>query len=116
MRPTPEPGITVVVGTAPSVGGGERRERRERRERPDRSYSPSDTHSEPEGGIDTTLAAAFALVRDQLAAAEKEPEFEPEPVAEPVAAVEPEPEPVAAVEPEPVAAVEPEPDKAPDKA
>ena len=92
VRPTPEPGTTVVVGIAPSVGGGERRERRERRERPDRSYSPSDTHSEPEGGIDTTLAAAFALVRDQLAAAEKEPE------------------PVAAVEPEP------EPDKAPDKA
>jgi small subunit ribosomal protein S1 len=63
VRAMPEPG-------APAVAGGERRERRERRERPDRSYAASDTLSEPEGGIDTTLAAAFAQVRDQLAAAE----------------------------------------------
>ncbi len=63
VRTMPEPGTTP----APA---GERRERRERRERPDRGYAPSDTHSEPEGGIDTTLAAAFAQVRSQLAAAE----------------------------------------------
>jgi small subunit ribosomal protein S1 len=69
---------------APSAGG-ERRERRDRRERSERSYSPSDALSEPEGGIDTTLAAAFAQVRDQLAAAEAGDE--------PAAAVE-----VAAVE------------------
>ena len=60
-RPTPEPGTPSVAPTG---------ERRERRERPDRGYAPSDTHSEPEGGIDTTLAAAFAQVRNALAAAE----------------------------------------------
>jgi small subunit ribosomal protein S1 len=64
VRPAPEPGTMQAAPT------GERRERRERRERPDRGYAPSDTHSEPEGGIDTTLAAAFAQVRSQLAAAE----------------------------------------------
>ncbi len=62
VRPAPEAGAAPVVG--------ERRERRERRERPERGYSASDALSEPEGGIDTTLAAAFAQVRDQLAAAE----------------------------------------------
>ena len=84
-RPAPEPGTTpavVVGGGGMSVGGGERRERRERRERPDRGYAPSDTHSEPEGGIDTTLASAFAMVRDQLAKAEKASEPEPEAGAE----------------------------------
>ena len=71
VRTAPEPGNAPAVaagggggGAAGPVGGGERRER------PDRGYAPSDTHSEPEGGIDTTLAAAFAMVRDQLAAAE----------------------------------------------
>ncbi len=113
---------------SPAVGGGERRERRDRRDRPDRSYAPSDTLSEPEGGIDTTLAAAFAQVRDQLAAAEAA--STPEPVAEaaaeapevaeaPEAATEPEPEAVAEVAeaPEaetaakaPEAATEPEPE------
>ena len=73
-RPAPEP------GTMQAAPAGERRERRERRERPDRGYAPSDTHSEPEGGIDTTLAAAFAQVRSQLAAAEaaETPEADPE--------------------------------------
>ncbi len=66
-RPAPEPGAGATPSVAPT---GERRERRERRERPDRPYAPSDTLSEPEGGIDTTLAAAFAQVRNQLAAAE----------------------------------------------
>ena len=62
VRPTPEPGVAPVAG--------ERAPRRERRDRPDRGYAPSDALAEPEGGIDTTLAAAFAQVRDQLAAAE----------------------------------------------
>ncbi len=70
VRSMPEPGSQPAATGGGAVGGGERRERRERRERPDRSYSPSDANSEPEGGIDTTLAAKFALVRDQLAAAE----------------------------------------------
>src|SRR5206468_4794817 len=56
-RPVPEP-------VAP------RPERGERRPRPERSYSMADAVQEPEGGIDNTLAAAFAQVRQQLAAAE----------------------------------------------
>jgi small subunit ribosomal protein S1 len=59
-RPAPEPGLP-----APSVGP-----RPERRPRPERSYSMSDAVQEPEGGIDNTLASAFAQVRQQLAAAE----------------------------------------------
>jgi small subunit ribosomal protein S1 len=58
-RPAPEP--------APA--GAPRQERRERRER-ERGWSASDAVQEPEGGIDNTLAAAFAQVREQLAAAE----------------------------------------------
>jgi small subunit ribosomal protein S1 len=78
---------------------------RPRRAREERGYAMSDAVQEPEGGIDNTLAAAFAQVRQQLEQAEQrtaEPdaasavEAEPEPVAEAVAA-EPEP----AVEPEP---------------
>jgi small subunit ribosomal protein S1 len=53
-RPAPEPG-------AP---------RAERRPRPERAYSASDAVQEPEGGIDNTLAAAFAQVREQMKAAE----------------------------------------------
>ncbi len=98
-------------------------EARPRRERPERGYSLSDAVQEPEGGIDNTLAAAFAQVRQQLEQAEAG-RSEPEPAAEVVAepeplaiaelemapeATEPEPEPVA-VEPaeEPVAETAPE--------
>jgi small subunit ribosomal protein S1 len=59
-RPAPEPGQA-----APS--GGPRGERRPRQER---GYSMSDAVQEPEGGIDNTLASAFAQVRQQLAEAE----------------------------------------------
>jgi small subunit ribosomal protein S1 len=41
-------------------------ERRERRSRGDRSYDMSQAVQEPEGGIDNTLAAAFAQVRQQM--------------------------------------------------
>ncbi len=100
-------------------------EARPRRERPERGYSVGDAVQEPEGGIDNTLAAAFAQVRQQLEAAEAaaaaEPvaesapereavvavaEAEPEVVAEP----EPEPEAIAEAEPEVVAEPEPEPE------
>jgi len=99
-------------------------EARPRRERPERGYSMTDAVQEPEGGIDNTLAAAFAQVRQQLEQAEagrpeREAAVEPEPEVVAEAAVEPEPEPEvvaeAAVEPEPEpevvaeAAVEPEP-------
>jgi small subunit ribosomal protein S1 len=61
-RPAPEPGQP-----GPASSGGPRPERRPR---PERSYSMSDAVQEPEGGIDNTLASAFAQVRQQLAAAE----------------------------------------------
>ena len=57
-RPAPEP------GQQPSRG--------ERRPRQERGYSMSDAIQEPEGGIDNTLAAAFAQVREQVAASEEE--------------------------------------------
>jgi small subunit ribosomal protein S1 len=89
-RPAPEPGQA-----APSGGGA----RSERRPRPERSYSMSDAVQEPEGGIDNTLASAFAQVRQQLAEAEgaSAPDVEPaedeaeaaEPVAEEAEAAEP---------------------------
>ena len=72
-RPAPEPG---QASPAPSGSAGPR-SGSERRPRPERGYSMSDAVQEPEGGIDNTLAAAFAQVRDQLAAsegAESEPE------------------------------------------
>ena len=61
-RPAPEPGQA-----GPSASAGPRAERRPRQER---SYSMSDAVQEPEGGIDNTLASAFAQVRQQLAEAE----------------------------------------------
>jgi small subunit ribosomal protein S1 len=82
-RPAPEAG-------APTPGHArERGERRGRdRERP-RSYSAADAIQEPEGGIDTTLAAAFAGVREQLARAEAEDE--PAPSTVPAGAVDGQP-------------------------
>ena len=97
---------------------------RPRRPREERGYAMSDAVQEPEGGIDNTLAAAFAQVRQQLEQAEQrsaEPDAAPvvEAAAEPVAEAEPEPavapEPVVEAEPEPVAeavAAEPEPEPA----
>ena len=68
-RPAPEPvAPSGHAGPAPSSGAP----RQERRPRPERSYSMSDAVQEPEGGIDNTLASAFAQVRQQLAAAEVE--------------------------------------------
>ena len=68
-RPAPEPG---PAGQAAAAGpsGAPSGPRPERRPRPERSYSLSDAVQEPEGGIDNTLASAFAQVRQQLAAAE----------------------------------------------
>ena len=95
---------------------------RPRRPREERGYAMSDAVQEPEGGIDNTLAAAFAQVRQQLEQAEQAEQHAAEPAAaadaEPAAATAPEPaEPVeheAAEAPEPVAeavsAEEPEPE------
>ena len=103
-RPAPE----ERPAGAPSAGP-----RRERRDR-DRGFSVGDAVQEPEGGIDTTLAAAFAQVREQVAAAEAAAQGSDTDVAgsTPVAQVATEPEPVTAeAEPEPVTAeAEPEPE------
>jgi small subunit ribosomal protein S1 len=137
-RPVVEPSPMTDGAAAPRAERPERAERGDRRARPDRertrAYSASDAVQEPEGGIDTTLAAAFAGVREQLARAEAGDEGDEAapaadetadsteapaagaealvgvadaPAAEPVAD-EPEPaiEPEAAAEPE--AAIEPE--------
>ena len=81
-RPVPEP------GQVPAPRGGERRPR------PERSWSAADAVQEPEGGIDNTLAAAFAQVREQVAASEAastDSEVEtPEAVAETAQAEAPE--------------------------
>ena len=61
-RPAPEPSATGAAG---------RREPSAVRAR-NASYSMSDAVQEPEGGIDNTLASAFAQVRQQLAEAEGE--------------------------------------------
>jgi small subunit ribosomal protein S1 len=68
----PVPAMRERAERAERDGRPERGERRPRggdRERT-RSYTASDAIQEPEGGIDTTLAAAFAGVREQLARAE----------------------------------------------
>lgn len=75
--------VRPVVESMPASEGGapmprperaDRADRGERRPRQDRDrprpYSASDAVQEPEGGIDTTLAAAFAGIREQLASAE----------------------------------------------
>ncbi len=63
--PEPSQPAAGQPGPAPSAGP-----RPERRPRPERGYSMADAVQEPEGGIDNTLASAFAQVRQQLAAAE----------------------------------------------
>jgi small subunit ribosomal protein S1 len=66
-RPAPEPGQPAPAAQAgqPAAPRGERRPRTER------GFSMADAVQEPEGGIDNTLAAAFAQVREQLAASEE---------------------------------------------
>jgi small subunit ribosomal protein S1 len=66
-EPPARPAVEAGTPGAPSAPGAPRAERRPR---PERSYSLSDAVQEPEGGIDNTLASAFAQVRQQLAAAE----------------------------------------------
>jgi small subunit ribosomal protein S1 len=110
--------------------------RRDRRDRRDRDYRPEDAISEPDEGIDNTMAAAFAEsgllaqfrtrrasraaettaeteTADPVAEAEATPEAEPtaeaEPVVEPVAEAEAAPEAEAATDTEAAPAAEAEP-------
>jgi len=70
-RPAP---LEMPVQSTPSAP------RPERRPRPERGYSMADAVQEPEGGIDNTLAAAFAQIRAQVAESEAKAVGEPEPV------------------------------------
>ena len=135
------PASTSASGSAPPARFEDRPPRRERRDRRDRDYRPEDAISEPDEGIDNTMAAAFAEsgLLDQFRASqttadaapaapvETEP-VAPEPVADVAAEVEAEAEAVAdtadeapaapevvtepEVEAEPQAEPEPEPDAA----
>ena len=127
VRPVVEAPPMMDVPAAPRPERPERAERGERRPRQDRertrTYSASDAVQEPEGGIDTTLAAAFAGVREQLARAEAEDGDDVESPAATVEMAASEPEapataemahagPMASsamAEPEPLAMAEPEP-------
>jgi small subunit ribosomal protein S1 len=70
--------------------GQPRPERRPRGGERERGYSMADAVQEPEGGIDNTLAAAFAQVRQQLAAAEAAEEAPEAKAVEPAAEEAPE--------------------------
>jgi small subunit ribosomal protein S1 len=73
--PRPAPVDTAPSSAPASSAPANRESRPERRPRPERGergYSMADAVQEPEGGIDNTLAAAFAQVRQQMAAAEAE--------------------------------------------
>jgi small subunit ribosomal protein S1 len=89
-RPAPEPGQqTAQAPSAPTP----MQPRPERRPRPERGYSMTDAVQEPEGGIDNTLASAFAQIRAQVAeseakAAGDEPATEAAPVEEAAPAAE----------------------------
>jgi predicted RNA-binding protein with RPS1 domain len=118
-RPAPEAVLASPAGAAPSQprerDRGERRGGRASGER-ERSYAATDAVQEPEGGIDTTLAAAFAGVREQLAAAElaEAPAADADDTAEASATVEA-PD-VTDVAEAPEAAEKPEAAEAPDAA
>ncbi len=78
--------------------------RPERRGRPERSFSMADAVQEPEGGIDNTLAAAFAQIRQQVAASEAEARVEDAGAPEEPATAAAEPAEAAAAEVEPTPA------------
>jgi small subunit ribosomal protein S1 len=68
----PMPEAPVQVATSSSAP------RPERRPRPERGYSMTDAVQEPEGGIDNTLASAFAQIRAQVVESEAKAAVEPE--------------------------------------
>jgi small subunit ribosomal protein S1 len=72
--------------------------RPERRPRPERGYSMADAVQEPEGGIDNTLASAFAQIRAQVAESEAKESGEGEAAVEaaPVEKAAPEAKPAKA--------------------
>ncbi len=71
--PMPEAPVQVATSSSP---------RPERRPRPERGYSMTDAVQEPEGGIDNTLASAFAQIRAQVAESEAKAAVDPASTAE----------------------------------
>jgi len=71
--PMPEAPVQVATSSSP---------RPERRPRPERGYSMTDAVQEPEGGIDNTLASAFAQIRAQVAESEAKAAVDPDPSAD----------------------------------
>ena len=69
-EPPARPAAPETPVQAPMAASSAPSPRPERRPRPERGYSMADAVQEPEGGIDNTLAAAFAQVRAQLAESE----------------------------------------------
>jgi small subunit ribosomal protein S1 len=71
-RPPMPEAPTQTASSSPSP-------RPERRPRPERGYSMQDAVQEPEGGIDNTLASAFAQIRAQVAESEAKASGEAQP-------------------------------------
>jgi small subunit ribosomal protein S1 len=69
-EPPARPAASEVPAQAPSSPSFASAPRPERRPRPERGYSMTDAVQEPEGGIDNTLASAFAQIRAQVAESE----------------------------------------------
>jgi small subunit ribosomal protein S1 len=97
--PTPAPApAAATIGSSPTPARFEERpQRRERaggRDRRDRDYRPEDAISEPDEGIDNTMAAAFAEsgLLDQLRGARATKAAKPEPEPEAESPTQPEPE------------------------
>ena len=63
----PSPGPQPQAGRGGAAASRAAEPRGERRPRPERGYDMAQAVQEPEGGIDNTLAAAFAQVRQQVA-------------------------------------------------
>jgi small subunit ribosomal protein S1 len=69
-EPPAKPVVVDAPAQAPSAPSYASAPRPERRPRPERGYSMTDAVQEPEGGIDNTLASAFAQIRAQVAESE----------------------------------------------
>jgi small subunit ribosomal protein S1 len=115
--PAASPSAPAAIGAAPPAPARfeerpQRGGRGERRDRRDREYRPEDAISEPDEGIDNTMAAAFAEsgLLDQLRGSRARKAAKPEADGDPTDEAEPEPMEAAAppAEPEPMEAAAPE--------
>ena len=77
LKQAEEPPARPVMPEAPVQVATSSSPRPERRPRPERGYSMTDAVQEPEGGIDNTLASAFAQIRAQVAESEAKAAVDP---------------------------------------